>query len=316
MAAPKQFHIGHNHIQMKWTRNAPPVLTVRPGQDVNFDLMDCTGGQLNSKSTTTDMKNMKIDSLDPIFGPVYIEGAMPGDVLEIDFISLRPSSWAFTGVMPGFGLLEDEFPEAALKHFHIAPDDKYLSFKEGIKIPIRPFLGVCGVAPGLDGEFSTIPPLDTGGNIDCRHLTTGAKLYLPVQVPGGLFSCGDGHLAQGDGEVCGTAAETAMQATLRFAVHKDKSYITSPHYDTSGAVNRHSAPIDTGSYAVLGIHADLREACRRAVRAMIGTLMAEKGLTRTEAYMLASLAADLKIVEAVDMPNYAVALSLPHNIFT
>jgi len=165
---------------------------------------------------------------------------------------------------------------------------------------------------------STIPPYETGGNIDCKHITAGSILYLPIKVSGALFSCGDGHAAQGDGEVCGTAIETPMKATLRLTVEKDKPYITSPHYLTSvedGETAESASRASAGFYAALGVDADLREASRKALRGLIAWLVGEKELKRDEAYMLASVAADLKIVEAVDMPHYAVSCSLPLSIF-
>jgi acetamidase/formamidase len=189
----------------------------------------------------------------------------------------------------------------------------YAVFKEGIHIPLRPFLGVVGLAHEEDGQFSTIPPYDTGGNIDCKHIGVGSSLYLPVKVKGALFSCGDGHAAQGDGEVCGTAIETPMKAKVRLTVEKGKTWVQSPHYLTN-PVEINSVE-SKGEYAALGIDADLREASRKALRGLINWLVGEKGLTKVEGYMLASVAGDLKIAEAVDMPHYAVACSLPLNVF-
>ena len=310
----RRFHIGRGDRQLRWSRDVPPVVTVDPGQQVTFDMCECTGGQLNESSTEADVAKLKFELCDPIFGPVYVNGAEPGDVLEVEFLKLEPGSWGFSALMPGLGLLSDEFSETAFKVFSIKPGDKHLVFKDGIRIPVRPMLGVAGISPGDPGDFSTIPPLDTGGNLDCRHLTEGVKLLLPVKVAGALFSCGDGHAVQGDGEVCGTGVECDMKATLRFAVHKNMRHITSPHYDTSGC-SRQESKDDIGSYATIGIDTDIREASRKAVRAMIEHLVATKGLTRVEAYMLASVAGDLKFVEVVDMPNYAIASSLPLNVF-
>ena len=169
-----------------------------------------------------------------------------------------------------------------------------------------------GLAHAEAGEFSTIPPYETGGNIDCKHIVQGSALYLPIKVAGALFSCGDGHAAQGDGESCGTAIETPMRATVRLSVEKAMPWVVSPHYVTPADASVKSAK---GEYAALGIDADLREASRKALRGLIAWLVAEKGLARDEAYMLASVAADLKIAEIVDMPHYAVACSLPLSVF-
>jgi acetamidase/formamidase len=282
---------------------------------VTFDTIDGSGGQITPDSTNVTVADFKVDLADPVFGPVYVRGAEPGDALEVEVLNLEAADWGWTAILPGFGLLADEFTESQVKIWKLSPKKQpYAIFKEGIRIPMRPFLGEMGVAPGEAGEFSTIPPYETGGNIDCRHLTVGSSLFLPVRTPGALFSCGDGHAAQGDGEVCGSAIETPMRATLRLTVRKNHDWVSSPHY--------YSPPLaevagfeDKGCYAALGIDSDLREATRKAVRGIINYLVGTKGLSRVEAYMLSSIAVDLKLAEVVDMPNFAVAASLPLNIF-
>lgn len=307
-------HINRNQSHLKWSKAISPVLRVDSGSIVTFDAVDASNGQVSKSTVAQDILKFDIELADPVFGPVYVNGAEPGDALEVEILDLKPADWGWSAVMPGFGLLADEFPDAAIKIWDLPADKPYATFKEGIRIPLRPFLGEMGVAPEADGEFSTIPPLNTGGNIDCRHLTVGSKLFLPVKTAGALFSCGDGHAAQGDGEVCGTAIETAMHATLRLTVRKNHDWVASPHY--------FSAPLpplagfeDRGSYAALGINANLLEATRDALRGVINYLVSTKGLTRVEAYMLASVAVDLKLAEVVDMPNFAVAATLPLSIF-
>ncbi|KAL0934022.1 acetamidase formamidase [Colletotrichum truncatum] len=311
----RKHHVGPSTSRLKWSNSTPPVCTVSPGEIVTFDLLDSSGAQVTPSSTTSDLSSLDLATFDPIFGPVYIEGAKPGDVLEIEVLSLETGEWGFTGIFPNFGLLASEFPDThLLKHYTWSNTDSSITFKPGIKVPLRPFLGVAGVAPAEDGEFSTIPPLETGGNIDCKHITQGTKLYLPVRVSGALFSCGDGHAAQGDGEICGTAIETPMKATLRFNVRKDMPYVTSPHYDTRGS-SHGSVQSDLAVYAVLGIDSDLLEASKKAMRSLIAYLVSTKDLTKEEAYMLCSIAADLKIAEIVDLPNFAVSASIPFSIF-
>lgn len=280
-------------------------------------------------SSNTNRPKFDFSLGDPAIGPIYINSAAPGDVLKIDFLSLTPAPYGWTSIFPssvGFGLLADEFPSPALKIWDLETHaaEGYSVFKPGIHVPIRPFLGVVGVAREEKGAFSTIPPYETGGNIDCKHITVGSTLYLPVKVPGALLSCGDGHAAQGDGEVCGTAIETPMKASIRVTVEKNKPYVDSPHYLTAagGSEAGYQKHLGKGGdagrgqeYAALGIDADLREASRKAVRGLIKWLEAEKGLTRHEAYMLISVTADLRIAEAVDMPHYAVAAALPLSIF-
>jgi acetamidase/formamidase len=271
-----------------------PVLTVDSGSEVPFDLLDGGNNQFTASSTSSDVASFDFAQGDPAIGPVYINGAEPDDVLKIEFLSLKTASDGWTAIFPGsaaFGLLADEFPEPALKIWDLEThaDDGFAVFKDGIHIPIKPFLGVVGLARGAKGQYSTIPPYDTGGNIDCKHITVGSTLYLPVKVKGALFSCGDGHAAQGDGEVCGTAIETPMKTTVRLTVEKGKSWIVSPHYLTSEKHEERAAKVETkGAYAALGIDADLREASRKALRGLINWLVGEKGLTREESYMLAS----------------------------
>lgn len=299
---------------MKWDRSLTPALTVDSGSEISFDLLDGGSNQITATSDITAVQNFDVSRGDPAFGPVYINSASPGDVLKVEFLSLKPADYGWTACLPGsfeFGLLADEYPEASLKIWDLSKGEDFAVFKEGIHVPIKPFLGVVGVARGEEGEFSTIPPYETGGNIDCKYITQGSVLYLPVKVPGALFSCGDGHAAQGDGEVCGTAIETPMKATIRLTVEKDKPWVQSPHF----LIPPQPVTVDKGEYAALGIDSDLREASRKALRGLIAWLVAEKGLDSQEAYMLSSVAANLKIAEIVDMPNYAVACSLPLSIF-
>jgi acetamidase/formamidase len=315
------FHVSKSNSHLKWDNSLKPVLTVDSGSEISFELLDGGHNQFTPESTTADVPNFNLALGDPAIGPVFINGAEPGDVLKIEFLDLQTANYGWTAILPGklgFGLLADEFPNHALKIWDLETHRKegYTVFKEGIHIPITPFLGVVGVAHEEKGEFSTIPPYLTGGNIDCKHITLGSALYLPVKVSGALFSCGDGHAAQGDGEVCGTAIETPMKATVRLTVEKSKPWVTSPHYLTSPThAQDHATVASKGEYAALGIDADLREASRKAVRALIEWLVGEKGLTREEGYMLASVAGDVKIAEIVDMPHYAVACSLPLGVF-
>jgi acetamidase/formamidase len=249
--------------------------------------------------------------VDQVNGPIFVEGARPGDTLEIEFLELQPAEWGWTALIPGFGLLADEFPDPALKLWRLR--DGSAEFAPGIQIPLEPFCGEVGLAPAAAGAFSTIPPYRHGGNLDTKHLTRGAKLYLPVEVEGALFSMGDGHAAQGDGEVCGTAIETPIQTTVRLTVRRDLA-VAEPQLLTAGPL---AARTNTGPYyACEGIGPDLKEAAREAVRHMIAHLQEAHGLERSEAYMLCSVAVDLKICEIVDAPHWIVGAFLPQSIFT
>ncbi|EON98908.1 putative acetamidase formamidase protein [Phaeoacremonium minimum UCRPA7] len=302
-------------------------MTVPSGTEISFDLKCGGNNQIRPDNEATALSTFDFTLADPAFGPVYVDGAEPGDVLKIDILDLTPADYGWSAILSGFGLLADEFPEQHVKIWDLSESALLTTasglrravFKPGISVPVRPFLGVIGIAPAEPGEFSTIPPYAaSGGNMDTRYLGIGTTLYMPIQVAGALFSCGDGHAAQGDGEVCGTAIETPMKARLRLTVEKKadrpKGWVmSSPHYVTGPRVGE--AEEDQGTYAALGIHADPREAARMALRGLIDWLEVEKGLTRPEGYMLASVSASLKMTEVVDMPNYAVACSIPLSTF-
>ncbi|EIN06506.1 Formamidase [Punctularia strigosozonata HHB-11173 SS5] len=295
--------IKKHQCHLAWDNSIPPVLRVSSGETIHFDCLDASNGQLDANSTTTTLASMVFSQLDQVNGPIYVEGAKSGDVLQVEVIDVKAADWGWTAILPGFGLLADEYTTAELKIWKLEKDDfgaRFAWFDEakGIKIPLNPFAGEMGVAPGKNGSFSTIPPYNTGGNLDTRHLTKGATLYLPVEVEGALFSIGDGHAAQGDGEVGGTAIETPMKVTVRLTVIKDRPYVKTPHFTTS----------ITGQdyYTTTGIESDIREAARAAVRHMIEFLAAEYGVTPEQAYMLCSVAGDLRLHEVVDMPNYVV----------
>ncbi|KAL1985648.1 hypothetical protein VTN96DRAFT_7515 [Rasamsonia emersonii] len=311
----KTVHVGRHHKHLKWSKKEAPVLTVSSGDVVTFDTIDSSNGQISKDSDVSALNAFKIELADPAFGPVYVRDAEPGDALKVEILALETGDWGWTAVVPGFGLLADDFSEADIKIWKFDPASGYAELKKGVRVPLRPFLGIMGVAPAADGEFSTIPPTDAGGNVDCRDLTVGSTLYLPVQVPGALFSCGDGHAAQGQGEVCGSAIETPMKATLRLTVCKNHPWVTSPHLQTPPETPPIYPVVDKGRYATMGLDSDLLEATKKAVRHMIEWLVATKGLTRSEAYILASVAGDLKMAEVVDMPNHAVTMSIPLNIF-
>lgn len=310
----KTIHVNHSHKQLKWSKKVSPVLTVSSGDVVTFDTLDSGNGQFNKDSGSDSINHFDLTQADPIFGPVYVQDAEPGDALRVDILGLETGDWGWTAIVPGFGLLADDYPNSDLKIWKFDPTKGYAELKPGIRIPLRPFLGIMGVAPAADGEFSTIPPTDAGGNMDCRDLVVGTSLYLPVQVAGALFSCGDGHAAQGHGEVCGSAIETPMKATLRLTVCKDHPWVTSPHFQTPPeAPPLYSVP-DLGRYTTMGLDSDLLQATKKAARSMIKWLMATHGLTANEAYYLTSVAADLKMAQVVDINN-GITMSIPLNIF-
>jgi acetamidase/formamidase len=309
MATRSTAHVGRDQWHLAWDRSIPPVLTVGSGDVVTFDALDASNGQLTATSTTADLSTLAFDQVDQVAGPIFVDGARPGDALQVELLSFEPADWGWTANIPGFGLLADEFPDAHLRITRLA--DGAGELLPGIRIPLAPFCGELGVAPSGDPR-STIPPDVTGGNMDTRHLTAGATLWLPVQVPGALFSLGDGHAAQGDGEVCGTAIETPMRASVRLTVRRDVS-VTAPEFRTAGPLG--ASTNTAGWLAADGVGPDLFAAARDAVRRMIDRLGVEHGLAPVDAYLLLSVAGDLRISEIVDQPNWIVTSYCPLSIF-
>ncbi|KAE8144991.1 hypothetical protein BDV25DRAFT_170895 [Aspergillus avenaceus] len=306
------YHIRRDHSHLRWSRKIPPVLTISSGETVTFDAIDSSNGQINKDSTATAVSSLDLSTVNPVFGPIHVRGAEPGDVLKVEVLDLETADWGWSAIIPGFGLLADEFPKPSLQIWNVDKNQGYVSYKDTIHVPLRPFLGCMGVAPATDEDLSLVPPTDAGGNMDCRDLTVGSVVYIPVQTQGALFSCGDGHAAQGHGEVCGTAIETAIKATLRFEVCKGLSWVTSPHYENPPRVLKGQ---DSAEYAVMGIDGDVLEATKKATRGIIAWLTHFKGLSQSEAYMLTSVAGNFHLVETVNVPHYIVSMSLPLGVF-
>lgn len=299
----EQFHLA-------WDRSIEPTATVGSGAVVEIDALDASGGQITAHSSVADLTTLDFSKVDQVNGPIAVEGAEDGDSLEIELLDFSPADWGWTANIPGFGLLADEFPDPSLRITRLA--DGVAGFLPGAQIPLAPFCGELGVAPREAGAHSTIPPGLFGGNMDTRHLTAGTRLFLPISVPGGRFSLGDGHAAQGDGEVCGTAIETPMRALVRLSVRKDL-HVTGPEFLTPGPL---AARTNIGPYyATDGVGPDLMTAARDAVRRMIDYLGREHGVAAIDAYLLHSVACDLKISEIVDAPNWIVTSYCPLSIF-
>src|SRR6266571_6834029 len=219
MATAPAIHITRDRFHLAWDPAIPAIETVGSGDLVELDMLDASGGQLTGSSTLDDLGRLDFSRVDQVNGPVAVAGAEPGETLQIDLLEFEPADWGWTASIPGFGLLADEFTDPALRISRVS--EGMAEFLPGVHIPLAPFCGELGVAPPTEGAHSTIPPDVFGGNMDTRHLTAGTKLFLPVFAPGGRFSLGDGHAAQGDGEVCGTAIETPMRALVRLTVRKD-----------------------------------------------------------------------------------------------
>jgi acetamidase/formamidase len=302
-------HCQHRHFV--WDNAIPPVMTVAPGETVSFEIMDAWDGQLTPQSTVEAISRRDPARVNPVTGPVRIDGAMPGDTLVVRLDAYRPSGWGWTANIPGFGLLADAFRDPALHIWSYDPSGRTpMLFGQRARVPVAPFAGTIGVAMAEAGPHSVIPPRRVGGNMDVRDLVAGSVLYLPVEVEGALFSIGDTHAAQGDGEVCGTAVESPMEATLTFDLIKGRQPAF-PRIERRQAAQIAEGPVDI----TLGIAPDLHEASRDAIRGMIDLLAAREALPPVDAYMLASVAGDLRISQIVDAPNWTVSFHMPRGIF-
>ena len=301
-----QAHVG-------WDRRLEPALVVDPGTTIELEVRDSSGGQLDPSSPPEALESLDMARVNPTTGPVRVDGAQAGDALVVKVEHLEPTGgWGWTGVIPGFGLLADDFEAPALHHWELdgrAP----AAFGDVARVPQRPFPGTIGLAPAAPGPHPVIPPRRVGGNLDTRDLTAGTTLRLPVEVEGALFSLGDTHAAQGDGEVCGTAIETPMTAVVTLDVEAGAA----PAFPTFETVAPHRGPeVNDGVLATTGIGPDLMGAARDATRGMIELLQQRTGVTAAQAYILSSVAADLRISEIVDAPNWVVTCALPKAILT
>jgi formamidase len=329
----------------RWHPGIEPAFEVDSGAELTFECEDGIGGQLTRESVHADAGRLDLGLGHPLTGPVYVRGAERGDVLEVEFLSYEPADFGVTPVIPGFGFLADLFAEPYLVKWEIADGVARSEELPGVAVPEETFAGVVGVAPSpermeqfrareealraagqavadpvpesaippsaADG-LRTIPPRELGGNLDIRQLVAGSWLWLPVDVAGALFSIGDLHFAQGDGEVCGTAVEVAGSVTVRLSVHKGPPPAF-PAYETPGSPARRSfattgIPVDAGM--------DLNAAARAALLQMIGHLERMYGFVRPAAYALCGAVVDLRISEVVDVPYPIVSALLPLDVFT
>nr|WP_221269646.1 acetamidase/formamidase family protein [Deinococcus budaensis] len=315
-------------IHTVWNRDLPPALHVRPGETVTFGTLDASDGNVARRAAAGELPGpaalVALAAADaypqreaprghPLTGPVYVEGAEPGDALRVELREVRTADWGWTGCRPnGIGLLDAALAAEGLQpytHLWDLRAGTHADFRPGLRVPLAPFPGVLGVAPAALGPHPTAPPRSVGGNMDIRQLVAGSTLWLPVEVAGALFSVGDLHAAQGDGELSGTGIECAGEVTLRFGLERGAN-ISTPEFLT---------PTHGGSstrwHATTGHHPDLMEAARLALRPMLRRLEA-RGLTLEEAYVLSSACVDLKISQIVDAPNYTVSAFLPLDVFT
>lgn len=298
-------------VHFTWDAAHEPVVTVESGDTVVVHTRDVSDNQITPASTAEAISALDWTRVYPLAGPIAVHGAEPGDTLAVEILDIHTQGWGWTAIIPGFGLLPEDFSAPYLKVFDLSQGElAYL--RDDIAIPIEPFFGTMGVCPAGASNQAVMPPGIFGGNLDTRQLTRGTTLFLPVQVGGARFSCGDAHAAQGDGEVCVTGIEAPMYAALRFTLQKGRR-IPSPQFVTAGGllpkVNH------AGFYATTGVGPDLLKGAQDALRAMIAHLGENYGLGREDAYVLSSLCVDLKISEIVDAGVFVVSAFLPLAVF-
>lgn len=287
-------------------------MVVEPGSTIEIQTQDSSAGQITPTSTVADVVNLDFSKVNPVTGPIYIDGAQPGDAVRIRFDEFHCAGWGWTANIPGFGLLTDQFPSAALHIWKFdASNPQFSQFLPGGFVPLKPFVGTVGLAPSEPGLHSVVPPRRVGGNMDIRDISAGTELLLPVEVEGALLSLGDTHAAQGDGEVCGTAIESPINVVVHVELEKGLN-LASPRFSTNGPVSRH---LDTRGYHVTtGIGSDLMVGAREAVSRMIDWVSSMHNISPVDAYILCSVAGDLRISEIVDMPNWVVSFYFPRSI--
>ena len=306
-----QHTVPEDEVHYLWDEGNEPTLRIASGDEVVARTREVSDGQITPESTTEVLGSLDLERLYPLVGPIYVEGAAPGDTLAVEMLSIETQGWGWTAILPGLGLLPDDFPDPYLRIFDLSGE--FAALDDVARIPIEPFFGTMGVCPAGARAQQVMPPGTFGGNLDVRQLTSGSTLYLPVQVEGALFSCGDAHGAQGDGEVCVTGIEAPMLGVFRLTLHKGRP-IPAPQFSVPGAL---TPRVDAdGFYATTGVGPDLYAASQDALRAMIEYLTVTRPLSREDAYVLASLCVDLKISEIVDAGQYVVSAVLPLAVFS
>jgi acetamidase/formamidase len=296
--------------------SAPPVLRIRSGDTVHFETLITLNPKwqeeygVPASQVPQSLRDIYLEVTNKgpgghiLTGPVYIEGAESGDTLEVRIQGIDLAlPYCYNSFSPGRGFLPEDFPYARTRIIPLDRERMVAVFGSGVAVPLRPFFGSMGVAPPvMSGRISSAPPWVHGGNMDNKELVAGTILWLPVHVAGALFSVGDGHAGQGNGEVDLSALETSLAGTLQFVVRKDLKLLY-PRAETPT------------HYVSMGFHEDLTEAAKMAVRNMIDFLVHEKHLSREDAYMLTSVAGDVEITQLVD-GNKGVHVLMPKTIFS
>jgi acetamidase/formamidase len=289
-----------------WDRELPPRLTIASGDVVHMECADSSGGQVRPGSTVDDFLAIDRTRIHALTGPIAVDGAAAGDVLQIDVLEIAHKGWAWTSVIPGLGFLDRRFTEPYLFHWDLQ-GEATRSLAPAV-VPLRPFCGVMGVAPAETGQFRTRPPGPFGGNMDVRELSAGATLYLPVLNEGALFSAGDAHAAQGDGEVCINGMECPVDATLRFTLHKRRA-LAGPIVESAARVGE-----DGPEWIVVESGTDAVATAQAATSRMIDLLAETWGLSEVHAYLLCSVAMKLRLSQVVNRPMVTVSAAIAKSV--
>jgi acetamidase/formamidase len=295
------FTLTKDQTHNKFSNTIQPILTVESGAIIEAYTEDASDEQFNLNSTVKDLENLDFEPIHPLTGPVFVDGAQPGDVLKVTLHEIELGDWGWNAIYPGFSFVADSIKGEYLRIYDLKNDKAKVSFNDSITLKLNPFPGVMGVAPATEELLSTIPPRANGGNMDDPNMTVGTSIYFPVFVEGGLFSIGDGHAVQGLGEVCGTAIEVPLRVVYEIELIKNKS-IKEPQYETKDY------------YATTGYGTSIDIAAKKATLYMIDYLITEHKLSENEAYALCSLAGDLKIAETVDLPHMLVTMHMSKEV--
>ena len=304
----KEHHLSAEPTHSVWDRSIAPRLHIGSGDEVQIACVDASGGQVQPGMTTQEYLAIDRTRIHALTGPIWVEDAEPGDALEIDVLATQHCGWGWSSIVEGLGFLKERFHASYLFHWHLNGDET-TSLHPAV-VPVRPFLGVMGVARGEDGAFRTRPPGLFGGNLDVRELCAGSRLYLPVYNCGGLFSCGDGHAAQGDGEVCINGIECPLDVTLKFHLHKHQA-LAGPIVEASDTT---AADCSTDAWVVVETGTDLACAARAATGRMIDLLVSRWGFSDVHAYILCSVAMRLRLSQVVNEPVHTISAAISKQI--
>jgi acetamidase/formamidase len=290
----------------RWNRALQPRLAISPGDVVHMECVDSSGTQVRPAMTVDEFLGIDRGRIHALTGPIFVQGAKPGDVLQVEVLEVAHKGWGWSSVIPGLGFLKERFPDPYLFHWKLEGGISR-SLTPAV-VSLRPFCGVMGVAPAEDGEFRTRPPGVFGGNMDVRELSAGATLYLPVLNPGALFSAGDPHAAQGDGEVSINGIECPADVTLRFQLHPGKP-LPGPLVES-----RRPPAQEAEAWVVVESAPDVLAAARGATSRMIDLLMGRWGFLEVHAYLLCSVAMNLRLSQVVNEPMFTISAAMPKRV--